>query len=370
MDRADSGALRRRGVLLPRRRVALGLGAHAAPSLLFVTAGVVLGPQVLNLLSDEVLAQLDPVISVTLAVLGVFIGSGYVNARDPHRLAWLGGATAQALVTLTTVAAAMFVLLNRWQPPMPLAPLTMAVVLALCTAASAAIGLDHGETAAAHTVSQLADFDDLPLMVIGTAIVPMVAGSASTPGTIGIAIAAGLIVGAAGALLFAHAHSAPERGVFVAGTVVLLGGAAAYANASPLTTGCIAGLLWAVTGRPTASLIDSELHRLQHPLVVLLLVVAGASIQFTYSLVWLAAPLVLFRLTGKLLGSLSIAHVMGLRPALVASLLAPPGVFGIAVALNVQQVLTTGDTLLVSAVTVATGASELLAIGLLPGDQE
>jgi hypothetical protein len=372
MNRAEASSLRLRvrTLLLPSRRVALGVREHAAPSLVFVAAGIVLGPESLGLLTGEVLAQLDPVISVTLALLGVFIGTGYATATDPRKLTWLAGATAQALVTLAAVATAMFVVLDRWRPPMPLDAVTMAGVLALCTAASAAVGLDHAEPSRAHTVTQLADFDDVPLMIVGALIVPVIAGITNPLAAVLISLAGGLIVGGAGVLLFTRARTIPERGVFVTGTVVLLGGTAAYASASPLATGCVAGLVWAVahgTGS-SSSLVESDLRRLQHPLVALLLVIAGASIQFTYALAWLCAPLVLFRLAGKLLASLAVARAMQVGPALVGAILAPPGILGIALALNVQQVLNTGDTILVASVTVATVIAELLAVVLLPGD--
>ena len=92
----------------------------------------------------------------------------------------------------------------------------------------------------------------------------------------------------------------------------------------------------------------------------LLLIIAGASVQFSYPLLWIAAPLVLTRLTGKLLGSMAVAHMLGVPPGLLGAVLLPQGVLGIALALNVQQVLGTGNTILMSAVTLATAASELL----------
>jgi hypothetical protein len=42
--------------------------------------------------------------------------------------------------------------------------------------------------------------------------------------------------------------------------------------------------------------------------------------------------------------------------------LVPPGVLGVALALNVQQVLDAPDALLISAVTVAVGVFELLSL--------
>jgi len=375
MSRAEIGigaepargrAPRRRVGLMRARRVALGLSEHSAPSLLFVAVGVVLGPQALDLLSVNTLAQLDPVISIGLAVLGVFIGSGFVTARGPRQAAWLTGASAEVLVTLVSAGGAMYLLLERWQAPVPIDPLPAAGVLGLCVAVSAAVRIDARDSTEVVTASRLADLDDLPLVVLGGLAVPFLAGIRSPVSAIALTLAAGLSVGVAGALLVGRAQSAPERGVFVTGTVILLGGAAAYASASPLATGCLAGLVWARWSRATSTLVESDLGTLQHPLVAVLLVIAGASIQFTYPLWWIAAPLVLFRLTGKLIGSLIASRVVGVPAGLLATILAPPGVLGLALALNIQQVLGTGDTVLLSAVTLATVASEGLAVVLLP----
>jgi hypothetical protein len=351
---------------LRARRVALGLSEHAAPSLLFVAIGVVLGPELLDVLSVTVLAQLDPVVSVGLAALGIFVGFGFATARGARQAAWLAAASAEVLVTLIAAGGAMYLLLVRWQAPIPIDPLPAAAALGLCVAVSAAVGLDAGDSRNLVAAARVADLDDLPLMVLGGLAVPLLANLASPVTAVALTVAAGLMIGAAGALLFGRAEGGPERGVFVTGTVILLGGAAAYASASPLAAGCLAGLVWARGPRGTAAQVESDLSTLQHPLVAVLLVIAGAWIQFTDQLWWIAAPLVLFRLTGKLIGGLIAARVVGVPAALLATMLAPPGVLGLAVALNIQQVLGTGDTLILSAVTVATVASEGLAVVLLP----
>lgn len=353
----------------PRRRLALGIADDATPSLVFVAAGILLGPSVTDILSPVVLAQLDPVVSVALAVLGVFIGSGFAAARGVNRARWLGGATAEALLTGLAVAAALYLLLSRWQLALPLSAATAALTLGICAAASAAVRIE-GESSEASTAAHLADLDDLPVVVAGGLLVSMVARGSSPAASILLAVTAGAVIALAGALLFRAAQGEAERLTFVTGTVVLLGGAAAYASASPLATGCIAGLIWAGSHRATAALVSADLGRLQHALVALLLLVAGASIQFGDALLWLAAPIVLFRLTGKLIGSLVASRLLGVPAGLLASVLAPPGVLGIAVALNLQQVLPTADTVIVSAVTVAIATSELLAVVLLRQDDE
>lgn len=355
---------------LPRRRVALGFGEHAVPALLFILSGVVLGPSVLDVITENILAQLDPLVSVALAILGIFIASGLAASRGPRHLVWLAGATVEVLVTLVTTGGAMYLLLARWDPPVPVDAFAAASILAMSVAASAAVGTRPGVSADVSTAAHLADLDDLALLLFGSIAVSALADVPSPFAAMGIAAISGAAIGLAGSLLFARADAPAERGVFVAGIVVLLGGAAAYASASPLLTGFVAGWLWTRRAGTTASLAAADLRKLQHPLVALLLLFAGASMQFSETLLWIASPLVLFRLTGKLAGALLAARLVGVPAGVLATILAPPGVLGIALALNIQQVLGTGDTVLVSAVTLATVVSELLAVALLPRGDE
>ena len=66
----------RGGVVLPKRIAALGLRASAMPSMIYVLVGFILGPQLLDILSSEILGHLDPAVSIGLAALGVFVGLG------------------------------------------------------------------------------------------------------------------------------------------------------------------------------------------------------------------------------------------------------------------------------------------------------
>ncbi len=345
--------------------MALGLSDYAAPATVFVLVGVVLGPAVLDVLSGSVLAQLDPAVSVALAVLGVFVGSGYAAARRRSDARSLAGAAAETSVTIACVAGAMYLLLSQWAPILPLIPATAAIVFGTCAAASAALRVDPETPPQVTAAAHIADIDDLPLVVAGAIAVPLLARLAQPEVAIGLTVLLGLVVGGAGTLLFERAVSPPERLVFVTGTVVLLGGAAAYSSASPLATGFVAGLLWTLGPFSTVSLVESDLRKLQHPLVAILLVIAGASVQFSSLLLWISAPLVLCRLTGKLLGSLIAARLLAVPAGLLATIVVSPGVLGIALALNIQQVLGTGDTILVSAVTTLVVASELVTLALL-----
>ena len=101
--------------------------------------------------------------------------------------------------------------------------------------------------------------------------------------------------------------------------------------------------------------------------MVVLLVSAAAAIVVTPLGVWLFAALMVFRLTGKVLGGLAAARV---DPALAGDVLGvylvSPGVVGIAIALNFEQVAPVNAPGLLSAVAAGVAAFELLAIAVAP----
>ena len=354
----------------PRRGAALGLRPSAAPSLVFITLGLLLGPGALDLLDADALVSLDAVVSVALAALGVFVGLGIGAMGRSADLPLVAAAFVQALLTIVTVAAGLYLLIGRWGIPVGVDLGLFAAAIAVCSCASAATragrdGRDGGPGSAAAVIS---DLDDVPLILLGTLLV-IAGGGRDVATTIALATAASAVAGVAGWLLFERAASAAQRGVFVAGTLLLLGGIGAYAGSSPLLGGAIAALIWRRTVGAADRIIARDISRMQHPLVALLLIVAGASIQWSLALLWIAAPLVLLRLIGKLLGGVAAAQVSRLPVGMVSTLLLPPGVLGIALALNLYQVLGDAGVLLLSAVTVAAVVSELVAV-VLPPDAE
>ena len=360
---------RRRGArLFPARRGALGLAATPAPPLAFILVGILLGPQIIGVLSRDVLLNLDVVISVALAALGIFVGFGLgaVTASGLPRL--LLAAWVEAALTVLVVGGVMYALLSRWGLPVPADTLLFALVLGVCACASAATRLVNGSDVEAR-IARIVDLDDLPLVALGTIMVAL-AGSGGVANTLLVGAAATVLVAAGGALLFARANGEAERGVYVAGVVVLLGGLGAYTGVSPLLTGTLAALIWARGSTSADRIIAADLRALQHPLVALLLIVAGASIQWTAALLWITGPLVLLRLMGKLVGGAAAARLARVPAGQLAGVLVTPGVLGVALALNVQQVLNAPDALLISAVTVAVGVSELLSLAVADAGDE
>lgn len=351
--------------LFPARQAAFGLAASPAPSVTFIGMGVALGPQALGVITPDTIARLDPVVSIALAALGIFVGLGLGAARQPGHATLAAAAMLEVAMTVAVVGGAFYFLLTQWGLPLPADPALVAAVLGISASASAATRVPGSGIAA--RVSRIVDLDDLPIVLLGALVVGYAAGRPLAAAVV-VSVTASLLVAAAGWLLFERARGEAERIVFVAGAVALLGGVGAYAGVPPLLGGAVAALVWVLAPGAADRIIDADLRKLQHPLVALLLIIAGASVQWTTALLWIAAPLVLLRLTGKLLASAAAARLARVPAGLLATVLVHPGVLGVAVALAVQQVLDTRDTLLLSGVTVAAAVTELLSAFLLPGE--
>ena len=167
-----AAALRR---VLPARRAAMGVGATAAPSLLFIAAGVILGPQLLGIVSSRVLLHLDAVVSVALATLGIFVGlelGTLTRAGGARPL--LVAASAEATITIAVVAASMYLLLTRWAMPIPIEAGLLAGTLGITSCASAAVRFDRPVTSDVAFASWIADLEDVPLILLGAVVVATV----------------------------------------------------------------------------------------------------------------------------------------------------------------------------------------------------
>lgn len=359
------GALGRLTAAL-RTRAALGLRPVTAPVMIFLPLGVLLGPSVANVLSTGALRHLDVVISIALATLGVFIGIAAGTQRGSvGRL--MTASTAEAAITIVAVGGATYALLVAWQMPSTMTYALVALTLGLCASASAAPSVEGDEDPARRVAARVADLDDvLPILLGGVALSLIGNGERSAMFDLALSLGVGLAIAASGWLLFELSEGA-ERDVFVLGTLALLGGAAAYLEISPLLTGMSAGWLWAQAPGQTERVVATHLRKVQHPLVVILLITAGASLQVSTAGIWLFAPYVVFRTVGKLAGGWMASRLApGVAPSDLGAYLIPPGVIGIAFALNVLQVASAAAVPLVFAVSVGAVVSEILALVVTP----
>ena len=329
---------------------------------------MLLGPHGSHLLSRAVVDRAEPLVSVALAVLGVFVGVGTTTIpRGAARDAYLAGGLG-AVLTTAIVAGGLWPLLVSWAVPLPIPVVACAVFLGLTASASAVA--HAGRTEAARRVTHMADVDDVPLIVLGTVAIAWLATGDGAPVSwrMAMTVASGAGIGLAGWLLFERASGTPERGVrhrrhpadgwhrHVSRHV---------AAADRLRRR--AGLVRAPGEADRIGIAD--LRVIQHPLLALLLIVAGASIEWTLVVVWAAVATVLLRLVGKIVASVAVAPIVGVRPGVLATALLPPGVLGIALALNASQILGGDSYVLVGIATTAAAASEGLAM-FMPGDLE
>ena len=354
---------------LIRTRAALGLEPLRAPALVFVPLGIALGIHGAAIVTPSLVTHLEPVIAVALAALGVFVGTALdVRGRETRRL--IAAAGLESLITVAVVGSASWFVLDRWALATDTDVALVAWMLAAAAAVSAAGVPDDAAGATERLATRVADLDDAGAVVVGAVVTAAIAGDspADAARSVLLTIIVGLLAGLAGWLLFERARSAGERGVFVLGSLALLGGAADYVRCSPLLAGMVAGLAWTLLPGHADRVVRTDVGRFQHPLVLLLLVSAGALIDVTVLAIWLLAPFVVFRLTGKVMGAWVAARVLPLSAGDLAGYLVPPGLLGIALAINFLQISATPTAAAVAtAVALGTLLSEALALVAVPG---
>lgn len=349
-----------------QRRAALGLRPFTAPIAFLVPLGILLGPSGIGAISVQGLAHLDVVVTIALGTLGVFIGVEGTREQGTIRRLF-AAAMLEAAITVAIVAGSVYILLGYWGAALELPALVVALALGISASASAAPGTEHGTNRQHEIAARIVDLDDVLPIVLGG----IVLGAATSDPTWGLmtaalAIGVGLGVGICGWLLFERAQDLAERGVFVLGAITLLSGSAAYVDASPLLAGVAAGAFWVFAPGRADQLIARDLGKIQHPLVVLLLITAGAAMEHTLLGMWLLASYVTFRVCGKLIGGWAATRVArDIAPSDLGAHLMPAGVIGVAFALNLQQVGAEAAGPILFAVGLGAVVCEVLALALI-----
>lgn len=349
-------------------RSALGLAPSPTPAIIFLPLGVALGPLGLDWISPGLLTRLDAAVGIALAILGVLVGIALArHLRDAGRL--LVAASLESAITIAAVAGATIYFVGATALPIEAPLVAFALSLGLCASASSATSASPDSESAAAVATEVADLDDVLPIALMTVVFAMFVPETSERAWMAVLAPAGigLGVGAIGWLVFDRAESGAERVVFVLGAVSFAGGAATYLNVSPIAAGLVAGMCWVLAPGRADQIVANDLRRVQHPLVVLLLLTAGALWTPSLIALWLLAPYLLFRLAGKTAGAWAVARLVDVRAGDLAAFLMPPGVLAIAFALSVRHVLppAAGD-LLVSTVAMGTAAFEVFALFVLP----
>ncbi|MGB2713380.1 MAG: hypothetical protein WBC51_04315 [Vicinamibacterales bacterium] len=349
-------------------RLALGLSPTPMPSLMLLPLGVALGPHGIGLLTPAVLSYLDAAVSVAIATLGVFVGLG-LDWRRPHETRLLAAASVEAGLTLTMVVGGVWLALSFAEPETGLEPWLFSLLLGICAASSSTTAIEHPNHPGV-TATRIGDLDDVLTIVAGGIALTWIHTSdpRTAASVVAQSAAIALILALAGWLLVAQASSDIEQRVFVLGTLLLLGGAVEYLSMSALFSGLIAGVFWRAAGGSARERIERDVRHVQHPLVVLLLLTAGARLTGWPSLTALVPVYLLFRIGGKVFGGWLAGRIAGHdRPMGVGLYLVSPGMIAVALALNVLQAAgpDRGGVLLAAAIAGSIG-SDLLSLLVHP----
>lgn len=349
-----------------RWRRLLHWSANSAPVALLLLTGLGLGRHGINLLSIDTMALLAPGVPVALAALGVLVGLSVGGRRLGHRRVLAAGVLASA-VTLLLVSAGVALLALGGLAPVIRPFWTVVVATGLCAATS--LTLPTGNAIEPRTrAARLLEFGALLPIGVGGVLLAAIRGGSAADTVILLAQASGLtvVLAVAAWLLLTHASSATEGRVLIVSALLLVGGVADALSVSALFGGLVAGLVWRVAGRHPPETIGRDILFAQHPLLVWVLLAAGASAAVSPGALVLGAAYVALRVVGQLAGGLLGRRVAGLTvPQDVGLHLLSPGVFGVAFALNAAVVLGQDAAVLLAAVVVGTIGSEFVAV-LLP----
>jgi hypothetical protein len=361
LDDAAMAPPQQRGAGFLRRRFA-GWSASSVPVASLLLVGIALGPRGISLLSPGVLSLLDPGIPVALAALGALVGLS-VDLRSTKSRRAFTGAVFESGLTAGIVAGGILVLAPGVLTGTPVPFWLLAGALALCAATSLAVpGANPNEPRPSHL--RIVELDVLaPLMFGGLLLgVLLTGGMVGALTLVSKAAVIAAILAASGWLLLARAASDTEQRVFAFATMMLIGGAADYLSLSALLSGLVAGALWQLLGGPAEASLRRDLLYVQHSLLVLVLVVAGAHADFSVASSAIAAVYVFLRTAGKLAGGAVAGRIAGASSARAFGFhLLPPGVFGVALALNIVRAAGPEATILLTIVVLGTIGSELVA---------
>ena len=332
------------------------------PVALALLTGMAMGPSGAAVLPERALDIVDPAIPFALATLGVLVTLGLsdTRARGGHQSVT---GVIEGSVTLLLVASG----LGAWLPAVMDTPTQslwlLALLLGICSATSmplTPLTLRPSEEQGARVLHA----DGIFSIVAGGVALALIR-EGNLPGATSLLVQASgavLVVAVAAWLLLTPASSDTERRMFSVAVLLLVGGAADYLSLSALCGGVVAGLLWRRVGGEVSESIRRDTSGNQHPLVMLLLLVAGARAEPTLAALALAVGYALLRALAKW-ASADVARRLVPRvwsPELRVQLLSP-GVFGVLFALNALRAGGPGMSVLLTIVVLGTIGCELLA---------
>jgi hypothetical protein len=282
----------------------------------FVLIGAIMGPQVLNLLSTQVLSELDLVLLLGYGAIGFLYGSHFEwrrLKRFPARMYWAGLLQSTFTVGVVSLVSWLAIPLIH-EVVVPRLRLTVALAMGACAGGTAPAGVFL--LAASRSVRRadiqalrfFAAIDDLPgvmaLGVIFSLLNPLPAGQLEGWQSMLLALAIGLLMGGLTHWLFPTAGDVRDNTLMLIGVSALGAGSAALLGISPLFVAVVAGALFANLS-PRKESAYGLLASRETTLYALFLLIAGAMFRFeTARVLWVLVPTyVLVRGLAKILGA-------------------------------------------------------------------
>lgn len=339
-----------------------GWSASSVPVASLLVLGMILGPRGISVLPTGALSLLDPAIPVALAALGALVGLS-IEVRGRRRPRTYAMSLLQSALAALLVAVPLALV-----PPSVLAHGTVplwifAASLGVCAASSLAVPASTSDDPG-DVYAGLLELDPVLPILAGGLLLGLFhpGGAGAALALVGQVILVSALLSGGAWLLLAGAASDTEQRVFAFAAMLLIGGVADYLSISALLCGLVAGMIWQVAGGQARESLRRDVLHTQHSLLVLVLVVAGARTEFSLAASGAASVYVLLRLAAKLLGGVIAARAIDVdEPRAVPLRLLSPGVFGVALALNIVRAAGPDAAGLLTIVVLGTIGSEITA---------
>lgn len=347
----------------PRRwRDLLDWSASSAPVALLLLAGVAFGPHGANLLSAAVLSALAPIVPVAVAGLGVLVGLNLGERHPDDRRVFVAAAVG-AVTTMVVVSGgfASFV----WWAALPPAVESWALIAGIGICAAPSLTLPAGNPLDPRSVpARLAGLGVVVPIVAGGLLLTRLRSDSLAAALTLLAQVSVITMALAGAawLLLSKVSSVTEERVIALSALLLVGGVGQALSLSSLFSGLIAGVFWRYAGGRSRDSIGRDVLFVQHPLLVIVLLVAGARADLSPPILALGLAYLVLRIAGQLAGGVVAGRVARVDvPRDLVPRLLLPGVFGVAFALNLDGAGGAEAPMLLAVVVAGTIASELVA---------
>jgi hypothetical protein len=256
----------------------------------YLLLGILLGPQIANVLSVDVMAGFSPLVTLSLGWVGAIVGTQFhlpslVRVRGlSYRVAF-----AEALLTLLFVSAVEYAVMQWWLGLSEWDALAAAMALGAIAAVSAPAGIG---IVARHLGRRSALLRQLEITTAIDALVGIVtiglllafrhpgdvnvARPITTTEWVVISLAVGIVGGVLYQLFLGRERDEDRLFISLAGAIILTSGAAAYLHLSPIFT-AMAMSATLVNLSSSREEIARTLHSSERPFYFVLLIFAGAS---------------------------------------------------------------------------------------------